>query len=96
LVTLEDLSKVPERLRGAERADHDAHPTADAPFLMDQDEAFFMPVKSSGRTGIQAGGIVAMPALDGEPFLRFSLVDSNPRQGGHLFIDRFGQSSGER
>lgn len=96
LVALEDLSKVPERLRGAERADHDAHPATDASFIVDQDKASFIPVEGAGRAGIQAGSVIAMPALNGEPFLRFHLFDSNPRQGGHRFIDRFGQLSGER
>jgi hypothetical protein len=96
LIALEDLPKVPKWLRGAERADHDAHPATDAPFILDQDQAFFIPVEGSGRAGIQAGSVFAVPALDGEPFLRFNPIDSNPRQGRHRFIDRFGQSSGER
>jgi hypothetical protein len=87
---------VAEGLRGAERADHDAHPAADAPFIVDQDQASFIPVEGAGRAGIQAGSIFAVPALDGKTFLRSSTFDPNPGQWGNGLIDRFGQSSGER
>jgi len=95
LVALEDLPKVAEGLRGTERADHDAHPATDAPFIVDQDQASFIPVEGSGRAGIQAGSIFAVPTLDGEPFLRFNGFDPNPRHRGHGLIDRLGQLSGE-
>jgi hypothetical protein len=96
LVALENLPKVPEGLRGAERAHHDAHPAADAPFIVDQDQTSFIPVEGAGRAGIQAGSVFAMPALDGETFLRSGAFDPNPRQRGKGLIDRFGQSSGKR
>ena len=88
-VALQDLPEGSERLRRPEGADHDAHPAADAPLIMDEDQAFGVPVEGRRRAGVQAGRILAVAALNGKPVLPSRGLDPDPGLGRHLFIEGF-------
>jgi hypothetical protein len=95
LVAFENLPGMPERLGGAERTDHDAHPASDAPLIPEQDQTSFIPVERTGRAGIQTGCVFAVPALDGEALFCSGGLDSKPWHRSNGFIDRVGELSGQ-
>lgn len=77
---------------GAEGADHDAGPARDASFRIDPDlSRIFIPGHSAGDTGLGAGRVLTMPALQGQgpvtvraPLL-VDQLNADPRFGGHGF-----------
>jgi len=85
-VALQDLPEGTEGLRRTEGTDHDAHPASDAPIIMDEDQAFGVPVEGCRRAGVQAGCILAMAALNGKAVLTSRGIDPEAGLGRNLFI----------
>jgi len=83
-----------KRVGSTEGANHDAHPAADAPLIMKENQPLVIPVKCSRRAGIQTGSVLAMPALDGKPFVRIRRLHPYPGEGRGGFIDRLGKVPG--
>src|SRR4030042_5251485 len=93
-VALVHLPEAAEGLGGAERADHDAHPASDAALVMNEDQAFRIAIERLGGTGVQAGGVLAMAALDGKPVIGIRILNPHPGEGRGGFVDRLGKGFG--
>ncbi len=70
----------------AERADHNAHPAADAEIRIADNYISFIPVQGAGEAGIKTGRIFAVAALQREGSLSVA-SNMNPVLWAGFFAD---------